>query len=210
MSQLFFPFYGENKPNNFAIVAENKDAYRRVLFFLQQQYFVDSNLHSLILLGDRYSGKKHLLSHCQFVARKNFINIDMGDNFWRFASNQHYVLHNFASCQDADLLHLINIATEKKAFLLLVATTSIDFSLADLSSRLKNIEKTKIHNPSKDSLYAICCSILAEKQISIQQHILQNMLKTITTYEELFILLKKIEFFCLENNQKLNNNFLKK
>ena len=89
-------------------------------------------------------------------------------------------------------------------------TQEINFTLSDLFSRLKNIDNQFILLPSKSALQDILLNNLAEKQIILPKNIIDYLLKNIASYQDLYIILKKLEFFYLENNKKIRLATIKK
>ena len=118
--------------------------------------------------------------------------------------NQYYVLKNFTELTEINLFHLLNIANERKVFLILLDTKEPNFLLPDLISRLNNLNKQVISLPSKNSLQSILLSNLSDKQIVLSENIVNYLLKNLTSYQDLYVLLKKLEFFYEENNKKIS------
>jgi chromosomal replication initiation ATPase DnaA len=202
MSQLSFDFYSFSEHKNLVILPENNLAYQCLMRFFANE----TKNCCFILFGANKSGKKYLLNYCAKLNHKTIIFVDdnLLDNPWYFLPNQYYVLQNFNNLPEKNLFHLLNIVNEKKSFLILLDTQEINFTLPDLVSRLKNIDKQSILLPSKSALQDILLNNLAEKQIVLPKNIIDYLLKNITSYQDLYIVLKKLEFFYIENNKKIN------
>ena len=208
MNQLSFDFYSFSTHKSFVVLPENNSAYRYLMHF-----FSNENKNSFfILFGSKKSGKKCLLNYCATLNNKTIIFIDdnLLENSWYLLPSQYYVLQNFHNLPEKNLFHLLNIVNEKKAFLILLDTQEINFTLSDLVSRLKNIDKQFILLPSKSALQDILLNNLAEKQIILPKNIIDYLLKNIASYQDLYIVLKKLEFFYLENNKKIRLATIKK
>ena len=208
MSQLSFDFYSFSTHKNFVILPENHLAFRYLMQFFAnktQNFFV-------ILLGSKKSGKKCLLNYCAKLNNKAifFIDDNLLENPWQLLPNQYYILQDFNNLPEKNLFHLLNIANEKKAFLILLDTQEANFTLPDLVSRLKNIDKQFIFLPSKNSLKNILLNNLAEKQIILPTNIIDYLLKKIASYQDLYIVLRKLEFFYVENNKKISLTTIKR
>ena len=219
MSQLFFDFYDSKNIDNFKSedflkLPENIDAYNFLdNFFKQNNYLFDAE-KSCILRGESGCGKTHLLNIFSQKYQINFISEEQikSENPLRiFYENGFFVIDNF--CQIADeekLLQYLNCSTESKAFLILVFDKNKIFELKDLESRIKNIASRQIYQASLDSLKQIFINILAKKQIDLSNQIINFIFTNISpNYSSLNQIIKKIDFFCRENDEKLNLNNIK-
>ena len=219
MSQLFFDFYDSKNIDNFKSedflkLPENIDAYNFLdNFFKQNNYLFDAE-KSCILRGESGCGKTHLLNIFSQKYQINFISEEQikSENPLRiFYENGFFVIDNF--CQIADeekLLQYLNCSTESKAFLILVFDKNKIFELKDLESRIKNIASCQIYQASLDSLKQIFINILAKKQIDLSNQIINFIFTNISpNYSSLNQIIKKIDFFCRENDEKLNLNNIK-
>ena len=219
MSQLFFDFYDSKNIDNFKSedflkLPENIDAYNFLdNFFKQNNYLFDAE-KSCILRGESGCGKTHLLNIFSQKYQINFISEEQikSENPLRiFYENGFFVIDNF--CQIADeekLLQYLNCSTESKAFLILVFDKNKIFELKDLESRIKNIASCQIYQASLDSLKQIFINILAKKQIDLSNQIINFIFTNISpNYSSLNQIIKKIDFFCRENDEKLKLNNIK-
>ncbi len=219
MSQLFFDFYDSKNIDNFKSedflkLSENIDAYNFLDNFFKQNNFLFDAEKSCILRGESGCGKTHLLNIFSQKYQINFISEEQikSENPLRiFYENGFFVIDNF--CQIADeekLLQYLNCATESKAFLILVFDKNKIFELKDLESRIKNITSCQIYQASLDSLKQIFINILAKKQIDLSNQIINYIFTNIPlNYSSLNQIIKKIDFFCRENDEKLNLNNIK-
>jgi len=208
MSQLSFDFYSFSTYKNFVILPENNLAYCYLM-----QFFANKTQNLFFMLfGAQKSGKKCLLNYCATLNNKAifFIDDNLLENPWQLLPNQYYVLQDFNTLAEKNLFHLLNIANEKKVFLILLDTQEANFTLPDLVSRLKNIDKQFIFLPSKNSLKNILLNNLAEKQIILPTNIIDYLLKKIASYQDLYIVLRKLEFFYVENNKKISLTTIKR
>lgn len=210
--QLFFEFYeqlqdGRFGKNEFIIQPENETAQQKLKQFFVQKNFADSLMQSLILLGPKASGKTHLLHKFaqEFDVEILSLNEINHFNLMNFLTpNIFYIFDNCDQLNEEQILYLINIANEKKSFLLLAIDSAKNFSLPDLNSRLANMPNIKILLPSLDSLRQILIKNLSSKQIFLSDELVDFFCKnTHRTYEAFNNLAKKIEFFCKERGEKL-------
>lgn len=210
--QLFFEFYEQNLGNFYAddeffIQPENELAHNKLNRFFLQKNYDDSLLKTLILHGSAASGKTHI-SHifakkfsAEFINSKNLQDFILSDFF---GQNKFYIFDDDAENCEENILYLVNSANEKKAFLLLAQDSQKDFLLPDLKSRIKNFDRAEILMPSIDSLRQILVKNLANRQIFLEEEMINFFCKnTSRTYESFNNLAKKIEFFCKETGKKL-------
>ena len=214
MSQLFFDFYDSKNIDNFKSedflkLPENIDAYNFLDNFFKQNNFLFDREKSCILRGESGCGKTHLLNIFSQKYQINFISEEQikSENPLRiFYENGFFVIDNFCQITDEEkLLQYLNCATESKAFLILVFDKNKIFELKDLESRIKNMTSCQIYQASLDSLKQIFINILAKKQIDLSNQIINFIFTNISpNYSSLNQIIKKIDFFCRENDEKLN------
>jgi chromosomal replication initiation ATPase DnaA len=214
VSQLFFDFYDSKNIDNFKIddflrLHENIDAYNFLDNFFKQNNYQQNLLKSMILKGESGCGKTHLLNIYAQKYQINFIpaeQINFENPLKIFYENGFFIIDDF--CQIADeekLLQYINSATESRAFLILVFNENKIFELKDLQSRIKNIASCQINQASLDSLKQIFVNILARKQIDLSNQIINFIFANISPNQSsVNQIVKKIDFFCRENDKKFN------
>ncbi len=210
MRQLFFDFYDSKNIDNFKSadflkLPENIDACNFLDIF-----FTQNNIErSCILKGENGCGKTHLLNIYAQKYHANFISEEQikSENPLRiFYENGFFIIDNFCQIEDEEkLLQYLNCATESKSFLILIFDKNKIFELKDLQSRIKNIASCQINQASIDSLKQIFINILAKKQIDLSNQIVNFIFTNIvSSYSSLNQIIKKIDFFCRENDKKLN------
>ena len=214
MSQLFFDFYDSKnidnfKSDDFLKLPENIDAYNFLDNFFQQNNYQKNLLKSLILKGESGCGKTHLLNIYAQKYQANFISEEQikSENPLRiFCENEFYIIDNFYQIEDEEkLLQYLNCATESKAFLILSCNENKIFELKDLQSRIKNIPSCHINQASLESLKQIFINILSRKQIDLSNQIINFIFTNISpNYFSVGQIIKKIDFFCRENDKKFN------
>lgn len=214
MSQLFFDFYDSKnidnfKSDDFLKLPENLDAFNFLEKFFEQINFNNNGEKSCIIKGESGCGKTHLLNIFAQKYQANFISeeqIKSENPLTIFYENGFFIIDNFCRIEDEEkLLQYLNCATESKAFLILVFEKNKIFALKDLQSRIKNIPSHQINHASIDSLKQIFTTILVKKQIDLSNQIVNYIFANIASnYSSLNQAIKKIDFFCHENDKKLN------
>ncbi len=214
MSQLFFDFYDSKNIDNFKIddflrLPENIDAYNFLDNFFKQNNYQQDLLKSMILKGESGCGKTHLLNIFAQKYQINFISaeqINFENPLKIFYENGFFIIDNFCQITDEEkLLQYLNCATESKAFLILIFNENKIFELKDLQSRLKNIASCQINQASLDSLKQIFINILTRKQIDLSNQIINFIFGNISPNQSsVNQIVKKIDFFCRENDKKFN------
>lgn len=212
-SQLIFNFSDDAGkiflPEDFIISKENETSYNFLQdFFLRQKQEID-NIKNVILKGEIYCGKSHLLHifaekfEAQFIKKDNLKNLNLSSYF---CENKFYILENFSEINDEELLlHTINSALEAKSFLILSTEIIPDFALKDLDSRIKNIFVSEIKNPQNELTNALLIQGFAKKQLKINSEVIDFLtLNLPRSYQKIFTAIKLIENYCHENKKNLN------
>jgi chromosomal replication initiation ATPase DnaA len=210
LSQLILPLQADNddffSEENFLFLEENKSAKNFLDQFFAQKNFSTAKLQSLIIKGEIYSGKSHLIHifakkfgalylNKGKIAKLNLVNFFIENNF--------YIFEDFDDIKNEELiLRLINSASESKAFLVLTTRDKHKFQLKDLVSRLKNIPAATIQNPNPESLKQLLVNGFSRRQIRLSGKIIDFISSNIPrTYEAVFLAVKKVEKFCEESGK---------
>jgi chromosomal replication initiation ATPase DnaA len=199
---------------NFVELEENHAAINFLQKFFTQTNFSQSQFKSLILKGSTSSGKTHL-SH--IFAKKSLAEFLQISEISRqnltslFAANHFYILEDINKIQNEELLlHLINSASEAKAFLLLTSQNKNEFHLKDLTSRIKNIFSLKIKDPSSKTIEILLVNAFSRRQIKVSSRIINFISSNIARdYQAIFDTVNLIELSCGENKRKLTLRVVK-
>ncbi len=213
--QLNFPFTNNNddkfSEKKFIITAQNSSAYKFLEKFFTQDDFDSTQFPIMILKGEKYSGKTHLLNifankyNAEFIS-KEVLNDNNPLNI--FANNKFFIVDDFSEINDEErILALINSAVESKIFLLLADNNIRKFNLKDLNSRLKNIFSTEIKDPTSETMKILIANLLSNHQIKLSANQLDDIVSNLPrSYSSIDLILKKINFFLLENGDKISKN----
>ena len=125
-----------------------------------------------------------------------------------FANNKFFIVDDFSEINDEErILALINSAVESKIFLLLADNNTRKFNLKDLNSRLKNIFSTEIKDPTTETMKILIANLLSNHQIKLSANQLDDIISNLPrSYSSIDLILKKINFFLLENGDKISKN----
>ena len=199
---------------NFPFTNKNDDKFSEKKFlekFFSQDDFDSTQFPIMILKGEKYSGKTHLLNifankyNAEFIS-KEVLNDNNPLNI--FANNKFFIVDDFSEINDEErILALINSAVESKIFLLLADNNTRKFNLKDLNSRLKNIFSTEIKDPTTETMKILIANLLSNHQIKLSANQLDDIISNLPrSYSSIDLILKKINFFLLENGDKISKN----
>ena len=193
---------------DFIFLPENSKAVKILESFFAQKSFSSSKLQSLVIKGEKASGKTHLL---HIFAKKNeakFLDkseINKENLVKILQKNQFYILENIDEIKDDELLfHLINSAFEAGAFIIFSLQKFDEFKLKDLVSRLKNIFICEIENLEKSSIKPLVMNFLARRQIKLSAAIINFISQNCdANYAAVLDAINKVEDFCHKNKGEI-------
>ena len=214
-----------------------KDLNQQILNFHYEQNFKDqdfyvsnSNQHSFSLLnswpnwdkkfinliGEKFSGKSHLISI--FLEKYKGIKInsaDISNNFLQSVKiYENIVIEDLTEKINENLLFtLINIIDQDNKYLIVSSTTpivDIKFKLNDLNSRSANFILSQIEKPGDDLIYALILKNLSDRQISIDQKLIEFIIKRIDrTYGKISDFIYKIDEISLKRKKPIDFKIIK-
>ena len=214
-----------------------KNLNQKILNFHYEQNFKDqdfyvsnSNQHSFSLLnswpnwdkkfinliGEKFSGKSHLISI--FLEKYKGIKInsaDISNNFLQSVKiYENIVIEDLTEKINENLLFtLINIIDQDNKYLIVSSTTpivDIKFKLNDLNSRSTNFILSKIEKPSDDLMYALILKNLSDRQISIDKKLIDFIIKRIDrTYGKISDFIYKIDEISLKRKKPIDFKIIK-
>ena len=214
-----------------------KNLNQQILHFHYEQNFKDqdfyvsnSNEHSFSLLnswpkwnknfinliGEKFSGKSHLISI--FLKKYKGIKINSEDISNDFLQNikihENIVVENLNETINENLLFtLINIIDQDNKYLIVTSTTPIvdfKFKLNDLKSRSTNFILSQIEKPGDDLMYALILKNLSDRQISIDKKLIDFIIKRIDrTYSKISDFIYKIDEISLKRKKPIDFKIIK-
>jgi ATPase involved in DNA replication initiation len=199
--------------------------------FKDQDFYVSkSNEHSFSLLnswpkwdknfinliGEKFSGKSHLTNI--FLEKNKGIKINSedisNDFFQKIKIYENIIVEDLTEKINEKLLFtLINIIDQDNKYLIITSTIPIvdfKFKLNDLNSRSTNFILSQIEKPGDDLIYALILKNLSDRQISIDQKLIEFIIKRIDrTYGKISDFIYKIDDISLKRKKPIDFKIIK-
>ncbi len=199
--------------------------------FKDQDFYVSkSNEHSFSLLnswpkwdknfinliGEKFSGKSHLINI--FLEKYRGIKInaeDINNDFLQqIKIYENIIVEDLTEKINENLLFtLINIIDQDNKYLIVTSKTPIvdfKFKLNDLNSRSANFILSQIEKPGDDLIYALILKNLSDRQISIDQKLIEFIIKRIDrTYGKISDFIYKIDEISLKRKKPIDFKIIK-
>lgn len=199
--------------------------------FKDQDFYVsNSNEHSFSLLnswpnwdknfinliGEKFSGKSHLINI--FLEKNKGIKInseDISNDFLqKIKIYENIIIEDLTEKINENLLFtLINIIDQYNKYLIVTSTIPIvnfKFKLNDLNSRSTNFILSQIEKPGDDLIYALILKNLSDRQISIDQKLIEFIIKRIDrTYGKISDFIYKIDEISLKRKKPIDFKIIK-
>ena len=165
----------------------------------------------LNIIGEKYSGKSHLVNI--FLKKFNGIKINsnsLTNNFLKeVKSYQNIILEDVDFGIDEKLTYtLFNIVDQDNKFLIVTSTnavTKIKFQLEDLRSRTRNCLLTKIENPDDELMFALILKNLSDRQITLDKKLINFIIKRVDrSYGKIFEFIYKIDMISLKKKKPID------
>jgi len=199
--------------------------------FKDQDFYVSkSNKHSFSLLnswpkwdknfinliGEKFSGKSHLINIFLEKHRGIKINVeDINNDFLqKIKIYENIIVEDLTEKINENLLFtLINIIDQDNKYLIVTSTIPIvdfKFKLNDLNSRSTNFILSQIEKPGDDLIYALILKNLSDRQISIDQKLIEFIIKRIDrTYGKISDFIYKIDEISLKRKKPIDFKIIK-
>ena len=215
-----------NKLNQTLLKFELEQNFTYDDFFVSKcNYFAFSLIESwpkwekniLNIYGENFCGKSHL---SEIFKRKNkaiiIKNEEINNNFFnKIRYYENIILDNLEFLSDEKTLYSIfNFVEQYNKYLIINSIdsiNSIEFTLPDLKSRLKNCIFAKIDKPDDDMIFALVLKHFADRQIKIEKKIIEYITKRIErSYGKIFDFIYKVDQFSLINKKPIDYKSIKK
>ena len=171
----------------------------------------------LNIYGEKFSGKSHLSEifkkkNKAIIIKKDEINDDF---FKKIRFHENIILDNLEYVNNQNVLYSIfNFVEQFNKYLIINSIypiNSIDFSLPDLKSRLKNCIFAKIEKPDDDMIFALILKHFSDRQIKIEKKIIEYITKRIErSYGKILDFIYKVDQFSLISKKPIDYKSIKK
>ena len=212
LNQLIIKFdYEKNfKDDDFYVSKSNKNIFN----MLNNWPKWEKNF--LNIIGDRYSGKTHLMNIFikKFKGIKLNANSLSDENLNQIKFYENIILEDLTEKINEKLIYsLFNIIDIDNKFIIVTSNkqiTDINFSLPDLKSRTNNFIIQKIEQPDDELMFAIILKNLSDRQISIDEKLINFIIKRIDrSYGNIFNFIYKIDELSLKKRKPIDFKLIK-
>ena len=207
---LKFDYEQNFKDQDFYVSNSNEHSFR----LLNSWPKWDKNFINLI--GENFSGKSHLVNI--FLEKNKGIKINSGnisnDFLQKIKIYENIIVEDLTEKINENLLFsLINIIDQDNKYLIVTSTIPIvdfKFKLNDLNSRSTNFILSQIEKPGDDLIYALILKNLSDRQISIDQKLIEFIIKRIDrTYGKISDFIYKIDEISLKRKKPIDFKIIK-
>tara|TARA_B100000886_G_scaffold266941_1_gene191226 strand:- start:103 stop:762 length:660 start_codon:yes stop_codon:yes gene_type:complete len=168
------------------------------------------------LTGEKYSGKTHLSIIFKTKSHALYLNSsEINDqSLEKIKLSNSIIIEDLKETFDETLLYSIfNLVEQDNKYLLISSNKPIDtlnFSLPDLVSRLKNCIIANINQPDDDLIYAIILKNFSDRQIKVDNKIIDYIIKRISrSYSKMHEFIYKIDELSLKKRKSINFKIIK-
>ena len=168
------------------------------------------------LIGEKFSGKSHLISI--FLEKYKGIKINSNNISNNFLQNikiyENIIVEDLTEVVNEKLLFtLINIVDQDNKYLIVTSTIPIvnfKFKLNDLNSRSSNFILSHIEKPGDDLMYALILKNFSDRQISMDKKLIDFIIKRIDrTYGKISDFIYKIDEISLKRKKPIDFKIIK-
>ena len=168
------------------------------------------------LIGERFSGKTHLINI--FLEKFKGIRINANNLSNDFLKNmkmyENIIIEDLADQVNENLLFtLINIVDQDNKYLIITSRIPIvnyEFKLNDLNSRSNNFILSQIEKPGDDLMFALILKNLSDRQIFIDKKLIEFIIKRIDrSYGKISDFIYKIDEISLKRKKPIDFKIIK-
>jgi len=212
LNQLIIKFdYEKNfKDEDFYVSKSNKNIFNLL------NNWPNWEKNFLNIVGDKYSGKTHLMN----IFIKKFKGIKLNaeslsnEDLTKIKIYENIILEDLSEKINEKLIYsLLNIIDIDNKFIIVTSDKSIvdiNFSLIDLKSRTKSFIIQKIEKPDDDLMFALILKNLSDRQISIDKKLIDFIIKRIDrSYGNIFNFIYKIDDLSLKMKKPIDFKLIK-
>ena len=168
------------------------------------------------IIGDKLSGKTHLMNI--FLKKNKGIRLESNSlkdyDFRKLKIYENIILENLTSEIDEKILYsLFNIIEQDNKYIIVTSLkpiVNLNFNLEDLKSRAKNFLLLEIEKPDDELIFAIILKNLSDRQISIDNKLINYIIKRIErSYSKIYDLIYKIDQLSLKKKKSIDLKIVK-
>jgi chromosomal replication initiation ATPase DnaA len=213
MSQLIFnfPFTTNYFEEDFFVSSSNFEAYKLI------ETWPKWPSRNINIYGPSGCGKSHLANILKKKINSFFINAsDISNNSLALIKlKECLIIDNYENNIEENLLYtIINQTHQSNQYVIINSDqpiSSLEIKLEDLKSRLSSFSKITIDLPTDDLIKVVLTKNFSDKQIQIDNKLIDFILKHINrSYEDIFNFIKKIDELSLSTGKSININLIKK
>ena len=213
MSQLIFnfPFTTNYFEEDFFVSSSNFEAYKLI------ETWPKWPSRNINISGPTGCGKSHLANILKKKINSFFINAsDISNNSLALIKlKECLIIDNYENNIEENLLYtIINQTHQSNQYVIINSDqpiSSLEIKLEDLKSRLNSFSKITIDLPTDDLIKVVLTKNFSDKQIQIDNKLIDFILKHINrSYEDIFNFIKKIDELSLSTGKSININLIKK
>ena len=213
MSQLIFnfPFTTNYFEEDFFVSSSNFEAYKLI------ETWPKWPSRNINIYGPTGCGKSHLANILKKKINYFFINAsDISNNSLALIKlKECLIIDNYENNIEENLLYtIINQTHQSNQYVIINSDqpiSSLEIKLEDLKSRLSSFSKITIDLPTDDLIKVVLTKNFSDKQIQIDNKLIDFILKHINrSYEDIFNFIKKIDELSLSTGKSININLIKK
>ena len=213
MSQLIFnfPFTTNYFEEDFFVSSSNFEAYKLI------ETWPKWPSRNINIYGPSGCGKSHLANILKKKINSFFINAsDISNNSLALIKlKECLIIDNYENNIEENLLYtIINQTYQSNHYVIINSDqpiSSLEIKLEDLKSRLSSFSKITIDLPTDDLIKVVLTKNFSDKQIQIDNKLIDFILKHINrSYEDIFNFIKKIDELSLSTGKSININLIKK
>ncbi len=171
----------------------------------------------LNIYGERFCGKSHLTeifkkNNKALIIKKEKINDEF---FKKIRFHENIILDSLEYISNEKILYSIfNFVEQYNKYLIINSINpinSMNYSLPDLKSRLKNCIFAKIDKPDDDMIFALVLKHFSDRQIKIEKKIIEYITRRIErSYGKILDFIYEVDQFSLINKKQIDYKSIKK
>ena len=213
MSQLIFnfPFTTNYFEEDFFVSSSNFEAYKLI------ETWPKWPSRNINIYGPTGCGKSHLANILKKKINSFFINASgiSNNSLALIKLKECLIIDNYENNIEENLLYtIINQTHQSNQYVIINSDqpiSSLEIILGDLKSRLNSFSKITIDLPTDDLIKVVLTKNFSDKQIQIDNKLIDFILKHINrSYEDIFNFIKKIDELSLSTGKSININLIKK